>query len=682
MSSTPATRTAVLEALRERYPSWPVKDDLDPADGETWALVYDAAVFATAWFEQDEHDDIEDLICHFPVDPEDYDYDIATWHRNTTETDEILKAHLLRLVKGWKHATPLVRYLNEREPEVKERLGVDGELKQPRVWKAWNKRLGGAGKRTLRVIANAFVQIAREHNVAVPDKAFQPDPTVDPREDADPDSRSVRKLTQEETQKVWKRAKPIITDHYWLDRGDNTQVPEPAFWEAQAFVGARVERCANGGLETFFNNSDRDRVHAGSTHRYHLQKHDVESIREMHRETTKELIELAQQEGKLDREVTVAIDITKSNPWRSKHTLEGWHPDPDKRNVTEPWILGYKDDDKKGSKAFDYYFQWATLQIVGGSSIPLVLDSLPVKRGMSRGDIVHELLEPWVDEVDIELVLMDREFDSHDVRASCEANRVYYLHAAVMHDSERATCTRLREQGRAVHIDFKQTVDDGVPDRKEVYVPARNHDYWKDQNPDHEAESDEDSDADSDAEEKKPSHRERIQQDFEEMLGDSSEPESGDVDNEEAGDGSPLDELTDEIAEKEAERKTRGSDEDKEIYAFFKTNHPALSDINDLDDEMEQIHSVERFVMRYSSRWGIENGFKQIKKFRVRTTSKDHEYRFFNFTFACTLFNMWRLVDLLVQVAIRECHEIKPFIDADYFLDIAKDYFGLDPPPG
>lgn len=673
MSSTPTSRIAVLETLRERHPAWPVKDDHDPADGDTWTLVYDAAVFAKAWFEQEEHDDIEELVCHFPVNPRAFDYDIAYWHHNTTETDEILKVHLLRLVKGWKHTMPLVQYLNDRNPELKSQLGIEGELKQPRVWKAWNKRLGPDGKRTLRVIANAFVQIARYNNVAVPDKAFQPNPSVNPQEDPDSESKSVRKLTEEETEKVWKRAKPIITKHYWLDRGENKQVPESAFWEAQAFMGARVEMCAEDGLETFFRNSDRERTHAGSTHRFHLHKHDVGSIREMHRETTKELIKLAQQEGKLNRKIPVAIDISKGNPNRCKHNLEGWDSDPAKRKVTEDWILGYKDKDKKGKKAFDYYFQWATLQIVGNTNIPLVLDAIPIKRGMSRGEIVHKLLQPWADVINIEIVLMDREFDKDSVKSACEDNGVYYLNPARMFSSERATCTRLRSQNKAVHIEYKQTVDANDPDRKRIYVPARSHDHWKEQNLEDEA--DDDSEIGVDGVKDEPAYEVLIQQEFEEMFGESHEGADEDNRDEE----SPLDDLIGDLSEKEAQRKTRGSKEDKEIYALFETNHP---DICRTDDDIERIHMAERFVNRYSDRWGIELGFKQIKKFRVRTTSMDHEYRFFNFSFACTVFNMWRIVDLLVKTAMCKDPERKPFITAEYFLDVAKDYFGLDPPPG
>lgn len=35
-------------------------------------------------------------------------------------------------------------------------------------------------------------------------------------------------------------------------------------------------------------------------------------------------------------------------------------------------------------------------------------------------------------------------------------------------------------------------------------------------------------------------------------------------------------------------------------------------------------------------------------------TSKEHEYRYFNFAFACVLYNVWRLVDLLVKLALED----------------------------
>ncbi|PSQ51950.1 hypothetical protein BRD20_09020 [Halobacteriales archaeon SW_8_65_20] len=91
---------------------------------------------------------------------------------------------------------------------------------------------------------------------------------------------------------------------------------------------------------------------------------------------------------------------------------------------------------------------------------------------------------------------------------------------------------------------------------------------------------------------------------------------------------------------------------------------------------------VSRLIRQYSHRWGIENGFKQIKRFRVRATSMKFEYRFFNFLYACTMYNAWRLVDLLVKIELLAESEFrhKPLVTADLFLTIAKDYAGLDPP--
>lgn len=60
----------------------------------------------------------------------------------------------------------------------------------------------------------------------------------------------------------------------------------------------------------------------------------------------------------------------------------------------------------------------------------------------------------------------------------------------------------------------------------------------------------------------------------------------------------------------------------------------------------------------------------------------DHEYRFFNFLYVCTMYNVWRLVDLLVKLELLAESEFrhKPLVTADLFLTIAKDYVGLGPP--
>ena len=58
-----------------------------------------------------------------------------------------------------------------------------------------------------------------------------------------------------------------------------------------------------------------------------------------------------------------------------------------------------------------------------------------------------------MDMIDIEMVMMDREFAHDPVKEVCEDHDVWYLNLGVMHSSERATCTRLRRQGKLVHAE-------------------------------------------------------------------------------------------------------------------------------------------------------------------------------------------------------------------------------------
>ena len=141
-------------------------------------------------------------------------------------------------------------------------------------------------------------------------------------------------------------------------------------------------------------------------------------------------------------------------------------------------------------------------------------------------------------------------------------------------------------------------------------------------------------------------------------------------------------EFLEELYEQEEEWESRGGEADKRLYALFKTNHPDLDLVDEDMDEVEKAHIVSRIIRWYRFRWGIENGFKQIKQFRVQTMSMKYHYRFFNFIFACTLYNVWRLVDLLVKLELMAESEFayNPLVTADLFLTIASDYFGLDPP--
>jgi len=553
-----------------------------------------------------------------------------------------MKAHMLRL--AWDCGTTHLHRFLHSLPNICRDLGfpiahdrdLSGAPSQSRLWEMWNEEFTDVQREFVRTATEEALAFAREQGIPAPDPVFRP-------EERDITSkRSEQRLIAEKTKEVWQQAKPFVTDTFYLKRADNSMIHENAFWEQHAYMGMRENMYAQSGQHSFFIDSQRDHTPSASNHRYQIGKLTVEETRSMLHETTRMLIARARHNAELVGKLWAAIDITKGNPWTGK--IERDEDD----NITEDWILGYKDG--------EVYYQWATIQIVG-YDIPLVLDAIPVKRGMKRADIVDSLLENALDLVDdIELVMMDREFDSAGVEDACDRHGVYYLNGARKHDSEKATCTRLRRAGKTVHIE-EETVANG-PTRKRMYLPSS----ADDPEPENTEESKESA-------EERPNIREEMHDELAELGIDLD-------DDDRHGFGTFIDELRGQ----EANEPAVGSDEDAQAYALFETNHPSVT-LSDDDSEIERIHMVERMVRRYRHRWGIENGYKQIKTFRVRTTSKRHTYRFFNFVFACVLYNVWRLVDLLVKLAIDgENATYAPRVDANQFLTVAKKYYGLDPP--
>lgn len=84
-------------------------------------------------------------------------------------------------------------------------------------------------------------------------------------------------------------------------------------------------------------------------------------------------------------------------------------------------------------------------------------------------------------------------------------------------------------------------------------------------------------------------------------------------------------------------------DEDCDQTQVFLTNL-------DLNDEIRlDRRSTRRRIKRYTRRGGIENSYGGIKQFAPWTTSREYAVRLFHFGFAMLLYDMWLLVDLLVQ---------------------------------
>ena len=285
-------------------------------------------------------------------------------------------------------------------------------------------------------------------------------------------------------------------------------------------------------------------------------------------------------------------------------------------------IFGYKD----GS---DYY-QWGVLKIVG-RDVPLVLDAIPRKRGQSKDEIVEELLTEASEMVDIDLVIMDREFDSDPVKDACEEYNIHYLNPTrIFTNSDEAdTIAWMYRNGERFHVTEEES-DDGTSTRKQIYLPKRSR-------------SDDENDTDG------------LSEAWTELCGGW---EFEDVDGE-PSEGMSFSRLLSDIQREEEveerKQKAQNGEVDTAGIVVFETNHPYVT-ADDTDDQQMNgkafVHMIERVIRWYRQRWGIENGFKKLKQFMMRTTSTDRDYRFFNFVFACVLYNVWRLVDLLVKLAI------------------------------
>ena len=84
-------------------------------------------------------------------------------------------------------------------------------------------------------------------------------------------------------------------------------------------------------------------------------------------------------------------------------------------------------------------------------------------------------------------------------------------------------------------------------------------------------------------------------------------------------------------------------DEDSNRTQVFLTNLA-------VDDEIRlDRRSTRRQIKRYTRRAGIETSYSEIKEFAPWTTSREYAVRLFHFGFAMLLYDMWLLVDLLVQ---------------------------------
>lgn len=80
-----------------------------------------------------------------------------------------------------------------------------------------------------------------------------------------------------------------------------------------------------------------------------------------------------------------------------------------------------------------------------------------------------------------------------------------------------------------------------------------------------------------------------------------------------------------------------------------------------VDDEIGlDRRETERLMNRYRCRWGSETNYRSLKEFLPSTTSKEYSVRLFHFGSGVLVFNIWLLVDFLIQVGLEIEQRTKP----------------------
>jgi putative transposase len=634
-TNTATTDTPVLadSTNGSPEPSRLVAVDTDASGTALDDVVSAVTTIAQSWCERaTDYDDIETLICRLPIAQCTFTaHDSFAPYSDPYPMTILIRAFIIEVINSWDE-TALHDHLRAT-PSLRRELGFETLPNQSTFWRAWHHRFSDELRDAVQECAAAIVKAVRTCDVSLSDRTG-----TDGSDDPNTNDRPEHQLIAEKTNDIWQQAKPFVCEAFALKRGPNWQIHENAFWEQHADMGMREDMYAASGPASFFLDTTRERVPSGSTHRYQIGKLSVAEIRSMLRNTTRMLIARARQHGELSGKLWAAIDVTKGFPFTGD------------AEEHEDDILGYKDGNQ--------YYQWAVLKIVG-LDVPRVLDAIPRERDQSKDEIVEELLTHTTEMANLDLVMMDREFDSEGVKDICEEYGVHYLNPTRIFDrsDEAETIAWMYRNGKRFHVTEEGT-DDDTPTRKQLYLPKQSN-------------TDDDGD-------------ESLSEAWTEMCGEWDFADEDTTPSEGLSFSRLIADIQREEAVEERKQKAQNGEVDTAETVVFETNHPYVT-ANDADGEQMDaktfIHMIERMIHRYRHRWGIENGFKKQKHFMVRTTSTERDYRFFNFAFACVLYNVWRLVDLLVKLALDgEYRSYAPLVDANQFLTVAKQCHGLDPP--
>ena len=427
MAVTNDSHRAVFRQIARRpYAQWPVYDSTPLYDRSSLAgLESDIRTVSETWFKHDHHKSVENFVYSLPLAYFQFGPHDCYAGPTRYDTDTLVRVFILKELHGWEHETALVDYLGTC-PELCDQLGLGTVPDQSTLWRSWHERFTPELRETTETAARTILIKAQNAGVETPrEPARKLRYYGNESGESEPDDQT----TLEQAEKITDHVSRIVFPAFSLDRGDGCEIHENAYWDLQTYLGLRESLAANEGARSFVYESTRERTPLGHAHRDHIRNLSIPEVREMYRQSIRQLIDEVAETEEFFRAGIVAIDITEADPFTGDRT---GHEDE---------IIGTKENTD------EYAYQWATVQLVG-NAIPLVLDARPVRRGESRKEIVEDLLDSAQDAVHIDNVLMDREFDSQHILEMLSQRGLSYVVPKRMQTSERAQAKRLLQRGQ------------------------------------------------------------------------------------------------------------------------------------------------------------------------------------------------------------------------------------------
>jgi len=376
------------------------------------------------------------------------------WHPSPLSFRAMVLAFIFLEITGDSYAT-FTRRLT-RQPEVATLLGFSRVPDESAFSRAWRNRFDDAVQEYVQTAAHFVVKEVHDFDIPAPEVR----PKTEIIEDAHvaEDSTEDESFSQDEIVQTTRLARDHAFGHFKSGRAANASYEDTRFFELQTFMGMVGCGTAQGAARFQYRRGEHYGPH-GDTHLRAVKQFDPDEIVDGFNETTDRLLSVIASEASFRRPITAAIEITTIPYYGDVEEM--------------PMVSGTKDGEGRA-------FKFATLSIVG-RNIPLVLAVEPVRESSAWDEnppnqihrTVRRLVRRAKEQVPIETVLCDREFDSMRVFQTLSNLGVNYLIPKRIASSEREVIDQMDEDDQDIAVESASVhVEAGSHPMRFLYVPS------------------------------------------------------------------------------------------------------------------------------------------------------------------------------------------------------------------